>query len=106
MPTIATHPPVAEIPSFGVTSRHDLRSFDHRLAGGLLAAGGTHRPTGEALMAAAETISTGVYQVRPVSALKPYEKNARTHSAEQVEQLTRSIREFGFTNPLLVDYLS
>jgi DNA modification methylase len=45
----------------------------------------------------------GTYQVRPVSALKPYEKNARTHSAEQVEQLTRSIREFGFTNPLLVD---
>ncbi len=54
-------------------------------------------------MAAAETISTGVYQVRPVASLKPYEKNARTHSAEQVEQLTRSIREFGFTNPLLVD---
>jgi DNA modification methylase len=45
----------------------------------------------------------GTYQVRPVSALKPYEKNARTHSAEQVEQLTRSIREFGFTNPLLID---
>lgn len=47
--------------------------------------------------------SLGTYQVHPVSALKPYEKNARTHSAEQVEQLTRSIREFGFTNPLLVD---
>lgn len=49
------------------------------------------------------TPNLGTYQVRPVSALKPYEKNARTHSAEQVEQLTRSIREFGFTNPLLVD---
>jgi len=35
----------------------------------------------------------GTYQVRPVSALKPYEKNARTHSAEQVEQLTRSMLE-------------
>jgi DNA modification methylase len=45
----------------------------------------------------------GTYQVRPVAGLKPYEKNARTHSAEQVEQLVRSIKEFGFTNPLLVD---
>lgn len=45
----------------------------------------------------------GSYQVRAVSALKPYEKNARTHSAEQVEQIARSIKEFGFTNPLLID---
>jgi DNA modification methylase len=45
----------------------------------------------------------GTYQVRPVSSLKPYEKNARTHSVEQIEQLTRSIGEFGFTNPLLID---
>lgn len=45
----------------------------------------------------------GEYVVRPVSSLQPYEKNARTHSAEQIEQITRSIREFGFTNPLLID---
>jgi DNA modification methylase len=45
----------------------------------------------------------GSYQVRAVSALKPYEKNARTHSAEQVEQIARSMKEFGFTNPLLID---
>jgi DNA modification methylase len=38
-----------------------------------------------------------------VSALVPYERNARTHSAEQVEQLRRSITEYGWTNPLLVD---
>ena len=47
--------------------------------------------------------SLGTYQVHPVSSLKPYEKNARTHSVEQIEQLTRSIGEFGFTNPLLID---
>lgn len=35
--------------------------------------------------------------------LRPYERNARTHSAEQVAQLQASIREFGFTNPILVD---
>lgn len=45
----------------------------------------------------------GEYVVRSVSSLQPYEKNARTHSAEQVEQITRSIGEFGFTNPLLID---
>lgn len=40
--------------------------------------------------------------MRPVAALVPYAANARTHSAEQVEQLARSIREFGFVNPVLV----
>jgi DNA modification methylase len=39
----------------------------------------------------------------PVDSLVPYERNARTHSAAQVEQIARSITEFGFTNPLLVD---
>ena len=33
----------------------------------------------------------------------PYARNARTHSAEQVAQVAASIREFGFTNPILVD---
>lgn len=39
----------------------------------------------------------------PLDRLRPYERNARTHSAEQVAQLQASIREFGFTNPILVD---
>jgi len=39
----------------------------------------------------------------PLSRLKPYERNARTHSTEQVAQIAASIVEFGFTNPLLVD---
>jgi hypothetical protein len=38
----------------------------------------------------------------PVWDLKPYENNARTHSEEQVEQLTKSIKQFGFNNPILV----
>jgi hypothetical protein len=38
----------------------------------------------------------------PVWDLKPYENNARTHSPEQVEQLTKSIKQFGFNNPILV----
>ena len=39
----------------------------------------------------------------PLTRLKPYERNARTHSREQVRQIVASIKEFGFTNPLLVD---
>jgi 16S rRNA G966 N2-methylase RsmD len=39
----------------------------------------------------------------PIERLRPYEKNARTHSQEQVDQLVKSIEEFGFTNPILVD---
>lgn len=35
--------------------------------------------------------------------LIPYAKNARTHSQEQVAQIAASIREFGFTNPVLID---
>jgi DNA modification methylase len=42
---------------------------------------------------------------RPIGALKPDPRNARTHPKRQVEQLVRSIREFGFTNPVLVDEL-
>lgn len=40
---------------------------------------------------------------RPVGALKPDPRNARTHSNRQIEQLVRSIQEFGFTNPILLD---
>lgn len=36
-------------------------------------------------------------------ALTPYERNARTHDAAQIEQLKASIVEFGFTNPVLID---
>jgi len=38
-----------------------------------------------------------------VDALVPYARNSRTHSDTQVAQIAASIREFGFTNPVLVD---
>lgn len=38
-----------------------------------------------------------------VEALIPYARNSRTHSDAQVAQIAASIREFGFTNPVLVD---
>ena len=39
----------------------------------------------------------------PIEVLIPYARNSRTHSDEQVAQIAASIREFGFTNPVLVD---
>ena len=35
--------------------------------------------------------------------LVPYAMNARTHSEHQVQQIARSIQEFGFNNPVLID---
>lgn len=35
--------------------------------------------------------------------LIPYARNSRTHSDEQVAQIAASIKEFGFTNPVLID---
>jgi DNA modification methylase len=40
---------------------------------------------------------------RPLDALIPYARNARTHSEAQVALIAGSIREYGFTNPVLVD---
>ncbi len=40
-------------------------------------------------------------EMRRIDDLKPYARNARTHSPEQVAQLAKSIRQFGFTNPVL-----
>lgn len=38
-----------------------------------------------------------------IDRLIPYARNSRTHSDEQVAQVAASIREFGFTNPVLID---
>ena len=40
---------------------------------------------------------------RNVSELIPYARNARTHSDEQVARIAASIKEFGWTNPILID---
>jgi len=39
----------------------------------------------------------------PTADLIPYARNTRTHSESQVAQIAGSIREFGFTNPILID---
>ncbi len=40
---------------------------------------------------------------RLIASLKPWRTNARTHSKKQIGQIAASIKEFGFTNPVLID---
>ena len=40
---------------------------------------------------------------RPVATLKPFPRNARTHSDAQVAQVAASIKEWGWTFPVLID---
>lgn len=39
----------------------------------------------------------------PIEVLRNYPGNSRTHDVEQIEKIIRSIREFGWTNPILID---
>jgi len=39
----------------------------------------------------------------PISALRPWTRNARTHCKKQIRQIAASIKRFGFTNPVLID---
>ena len=43
------------------------------------------------------------YKRVAIDSLIPYIRNSRTHSDEQVAQIAASIKEFGFTNPILID---
>lgn len=36
----------------------------------------------------------------PIDSVKPYEKNAKLHPAEQIEQIKKSIRDYGFRDPV------
>lgn len=49
------------------------------------------------------TISPDKIVQRKTEVLKPYENNPRQHSEAQLDRLVRSIKEFGFTNPILID---
>ena len=40
---------------------------------------------------------------RPLATLTPWPRNARTHSTKQIRQIAASIRQFGFTVPVLID---
>jgi ParB-like nuclease domain len=55
--------------------------------------------------AAEDGIEAGALKIAyvPIVLLKPYARNARTHDPAQIAQIAASIRQFGFTNPLLID---
>ncbi|XIA64763.1 ParB/Srx family N-terminal domain-containing protein [Bradyrhizobium sp. TZ2] len=44
---------------------------------------------------------TRTVEMWPVERLRPYERNSRRHSPEQIEQIAASIREWGWTMPIL-----
>lgn len=43
------------------------------------------------------------YVIVEIDKIKPSENNARLHSSIQINQIMQSIKEFGFTNPLIID---
>lgn len=50
-----------------------------------------------------ETSGNIKIEQRSIDALIPFARNSRTHSEAQIAQIAASIREFGWTNPILVD---
>jgi DNA modification methylase len=58
----------------------------------------TDAPQGGGLVALADRI-----ELWPIDRLRPYERNPRTHSEAQVDQIAASMVEFGWTNPILID---
>jgi len=45
----------------------------------------------------------GELELWPIDRLKPCDRNPRTHTPGQIKKLVRSLQEFGWTNPILVD---
>jgi len=50
-----------------------------------------------------QTIRDLTVETRAIASLTPYQNNARTHSAQQIQQIADSIKAFGWTNPILID---
>ncbi|MFZ0603431.1 MAG: DNA methyltransferase [Roseiarcus sp.] len=48
-------------------------------------------------------MSARILETLPLDQLRPWARNARTHSRKQIRQIAESIRRFGFTNPVLID---
>ncbi len=55
------------------------------------------------MMAAKKKSMNRQVQERSIDSITGYERNARTHSEVQVRQIMASVREFGWTNPVLID---
>jgi DNA modification methylase len=60
-------------------------------------------PRASTKIKSSEWLSPRKIELVRISALRPHDKNARTHSARQIKQIARSIERFGFNNPALID---
>ena len=61
-----------------------------------------HSPSPDPKLAWARALGLKI-EYRKVGDLQSSRRNPRTHSKEQIHEIARSIREFGFISPLLVD---
>jgi DNA modification methylase len=64
---------------------------------------GLQRPMTATLQSAGLVALADRIELWPIDRLRPYERNPRTHSDAQVDQIAASMVEFGWTNPILID---
>jgi len=60
-------------------------------------------PRGDSARSESPVILPGKLEHWNIDRLRPYERNPRTHSPEQITKIAASLLEFGWTNPILVD---
>ena len=60
-------------------------------------------PKGDSARSESPVILPGKLEHWNIDRLRPYERNPRTHSPEQITKIAASLLEFGWTNPSLVD---
>ena len=60
-------------------------------------------PKGDSSRSESPVILPGKLEHWNIDRLRPYERNPRTHSPEQITKIAASLLEFGWTNPILVD---
>ena len=75
------------------------------VAAGVVAAGAGGAPVSldDSRTRARPAVEFPKYRAVRVKVLIPYANNARTHTAAQIAKIVASIKEFGFTNPVLTD---
>lgn len=61
------------------------------------------RPTAAQAKTGPRALQDLEIKYRPVDKLTPFARNARTHSDSQIELICNSMREYGWTNPVLID---
>ena len=62
-----------------------------------------HLPTTQATRRLFAAATGRAVELVALDQLRPWPRNARTHSKKQIQQIAESIRRFGFTNPVLID---